>query len=49
MVASRSSSKNTQTLNFQPISNIELFPTHTELELGMLGIAGKLAKDVAHL
>jgi hypothetical protein len=36
-------------LNLQPISNIELFPTHTESELGVLGIAEKLAKDVVHL
>jgi hypothetical protein len=44
-----SSSKTTRKLNLQPISNIELFPAHVELELGMLGVAGKLVKDVIHL
>jgi hypothetical protein len=33
-------------LSLQPILNIGLFPTHTELELGMLGVARKLVKDV---
>ena len=36
-------------LNFQPILNIELFLTHTKPELGVLGIAKKLVKDVVHL
>jgi hypothetical protein len=40
--------KNTYKLNFQPVSNIELFPIQTELELGVLGIAKKLVKDVVH-
>jgi hypothetical protein len=49
MAACKSSSKITEKLNLQPVSNIELFLTHTESELGVLGIAGKLAKDVVHL
>jgi hypothetical protein len=49
MAASKSSSKITKKLNLQPVSNIELFPTHTESKLGVLGIAEKLAKDVVHL
>jgi hypothetical protein len=28
--------------------NIELFQIHTELELGMLGVAKKLVKDVVY-
>jgi hypothetical protein len=36
-------------LNFQPILNIELFLTHTKSELGVLGIAKKLVKNVVHL
>jgi hypothetical protein len=43
------SSKNTRKLSLYPILNIELFPTHTELELGVLGVAGKLVKDVIQL
>jgi hypothetical protein len=49
MAASRNFSKNTRKVNFQPVSNIELFPTHMELELSILGIARKLMKDVVHL
>jgi hypothetical protein len=49
MAASRNSTKNTKNLNFQPVSYIGLFFTHIELELGMLGIAKKLLKDVIHL
>jgi hypothetical protein len=36
-------------LNFQPNSKNELFLTHTGLELGVLGVARKLMKDVLHL
>jgi hypothetical protein len=36
-------------LNLQPIPNTELFPTQTELKLGLLGIGGKLVKDTIHL
>jgi hypothetical protein len=45
MAASRSSKK-TRKLTLYPILNIVLFSTHTELELGMLGVARKLAKDI---
>jgi hypothetical protein len=31
--------KNTRKLILQPISNIELFLTRTEVELGVLGVA----------
>jgi hypothetical protein len=47
--ASRSSSKFIEKLNLQPVSNIELFLTHTKSELDVLGIARKLMKDVIHL
>jgi hypothetical protein len=43
------SHKNTKKMNFQPILNIELFLTHIKLELGVLGIIGKLVNDVVHL
>jgi hypothetical protein len=33
-------------LNLKPILEIELFPTHAELELGMLGVTEKLVKGV---
>jgi hypothetical protein len=49
MAPSTSSSKNIEKLNLQPISNIELFLTHIELELGIFGIARKLVKDVVHI
>jgi hypothetical protein len=45
----RNSSKRAQKLNFQPVLNIELFPTLMELELGMLGTAIELMKDAGHL
>ena len=48
MLASRSSSKNTGKLYFQPILNIESFQTHTKLKLGVLGAMGKPVKDVVH-
>jgi hypothetical protein len=40
--ASRNSSKITRKMNLQPVSNIELIPTHMELELDMLDIPRKL-------
>ena len=42
-------SKNARKMILQPISNIELSQTHTQLELDMHGVAGKLMKDVVHL
>jgi hypothetical protein len=36
-------------LNLQYVSNIKLFPSHTKLALGVLGVARKLVKDVVHL
>jgi hypothetical protein len=45
----KSSSNIIRKWNLQPISNIQLFPTHIESELGMLGIAEKLVKDIVHL
>jgi hypothetical protein len=44
MVATKSSSKIPRKLNLQLVSNIELFPVHYELELGMLDVAGKLVE-----
>jgi hypothetical protein len=38
--------QNTRKLDLQLVTNIELFSTHIESELGMLGVAGKLVKDV---
>jgi hypothetical protein len=49
MAASKSASKITEKLNLQPVLNIELFLTHTESKLGVLGIAGKLAKNIVHM
>jgi hypothetical protein len=49
VATSRSSSKNTRKSNVQPIWNIELFRTHIGLELGMVGVAKKLVKDVVHM
>jgi hypothetical protein len=49
VAASMCSSKNTRKLSLHPILIIELFPIHTELELGVLGVAGKLVKDVVQL
>ena len=39
--------KNTKKLNSQFILNNGLFMAHIKLELGMLGVAQKLVKDVA--
>jgi hypothetical protein len=49
MAVSRSSSKITRKLNLQLVLNIKLFMTPTESESDMLGIVGKLVKDVVHL
>jgi hypothetical protein len=49
MAASRSSSKITRKLNLQLISNNPLPQMHTKSELGMLGVARKLVKDIIHL
>jgi hypothetical protein len=49
MVAFRSSSRNREKLNFQPVLSIELFLTHMESKLGMPGNAQKLVKDEIHL
>ena len=49
VATSMCSSKNTRKLSLYPILNIELFPTHTELRLDVLGVAGKLVKDVVQL
>jgi hypothetical protein len=38
-----------QKIQENPILNIELFPIHMEMELGMLDVAGKLVKDVVQL
>ena len=43
MVTSRSSSKNIEKINKYWLSNIELVLTHTVLEFGVFGIAGKLS------
>jgi hypothetical protein len=48
MATSRNSSKNAGISNLQPVSNIKLFPTHLESELGVLGVAIKLVKDEVH-
>jgi hypothetical protein len=42
-------SKNARKMILQPVSNIELSQTHTQLELDVHGVAGKLMKDVVHL
>ena len=42
MPTSRSSSKNIEKINNCRLSNIELVLTHSLLELGVLGITGKL-------
>jgi hypothetical protein len=48
MAAYRSSSKNTQILNLESILNKNSLWAHTESELDMLGIAGKLVKYSFH-
>jgi hypothetical protein len=41
MTASRSFSKISGKLNLQLVSNIEFFPTHIGLKLGVLGVVRK--------
>jgi hypothetical protein len=48
MAACRSSSKNTRKMNLQSILNENSPWAHTELELDVLGVAGKLIKYVVH-
>jgi hypothetical protein len=43
---SRSSTKIHENLNLQPVLNNESFQIDMELELGVLGIDGKLAKAI---
>jgi hypothetical protein len=49
MAPFRSSSKIIRNLNLEPVSNIEIFPTRTKLELSVLCVTGKLVKDVIHM
>jgi hypothetical protein len=46
MVACRSSLKNTGQMNLIPVFNKNSPQAHTELELDVLGIPGKLVKSV---
>jgi hypothetical protein len=48
MAACRSSSKNTGKLNLIPVLNKNPPRAHTKLELGVLGVHGKLVKYVVH-
>jgi hypothetical protein len=45
----RSSLENTGKMSLIPVFNKNLPRAHTELELGMLGVHGKLVKYVVHL
>jgi hypothetical protein len=49
MAACRSSPKNMGRMNLQPFLNKNSPWAHTKLELGVLGVAGKLVKYVVHL
>jgi hypothetical protein len=49
MAACRSSSKNTRKMNLIPVLNKTSPQVHTESELDMLGVPGKLVKYVIHL
>jgi hypothetical protein len=49
MVACRSSSKNTRKMNLIPVFNKTSPRAHTELELDVLGVQGKLVKYVVYL
>jgi hypothetical protein len=49
MAACRSSLENTRKMNLQPILNKNLPWVHRELELDVLGVAGKLVNYVVHL
>jgi hypothetical protein len=48
MAACRSSSKNTGKMNLIPVFNKNSPQAHTELELDVLGVRGKLVKYVVH-
>jgi hypothetical protein len=48
MVACRSSSKNTGKMSLIPVFNKNSPWAHTELELDVLGVHGKLVKYVVH-
>jgi hypothetical protein len=49
MAACRSFSENTGKMSLIPVFNKNLPRAHTELELDMLGVHGKLVKYVVHL
>jgi hypothetical protein len=49
MAACRSSSKNTGKMSLIPVFNKNSPRAHTESELDMLGVHGKLVKYVIHL
>jgi hypothetical protein len=49
MAACRSFSKNIGKMNLKPILNKSLPWAHTELDLDVLGVPGKLVKYVIHL
>jgi hypothetical protein len=48
MAACRSSLENTGKMSLIPVFNKNLPRAHTELELDVLGVHGKLAKYVVH-
>jgi hypothetical protein len=48
MAACRSSSENTRKMILIPVSNKNSPWAHMELELGMLGVHGKLVKYLVH-
>jgi hypothetical protein len=48
MAACRSSSKNTGKMNLKPVLNKTSPWAHTESELDVLGVFGKLVKYVVH-
>jgi hypothetical protein len=48
MTACRSSSENIEKMSLIPVFNKILPRAHTELELDMLGVHGKLVKYVVH-
>jgi hypothetical protein len=48
MAACRSFLENTGKMNLIPVFNKNSPPAHTELELGVLGVHGKLVKYVVH-
>jgi hypothetical protein len=49
MVACRSSLENTRKMSLIPVFNKNSPQAHMELELGLLGVHGKLVKYVVHL